>query len=185
MKNSTQVCAFRLRWHYNRLTEPENIRNVALVQLAAGTFCLLVAVYLYFYTRHESHVMLVMCLALLCTTAGIFGCLYNDQRVCIRFAYLSSSVGVLIASVLFFFTTYCLDFFAAVSHSQQYLTEQTVAAADEFHFWLKCAVVMSIIVATLFTLAGLCVVLSFTPKREQLNRSIEKDESSLSTLPIL
>ena len=87
-----------------------------------------------------------------------------------RFAYLSSSVGVLIASVLFFFTTYCLDFFAAVSHSQQYLTEQTVAAADEFHFWLKCAVVMSIIVATLFTLAGLCVVLSFTPKREVHSR---------------
>ena len=73
---------------------------------------------------------------------------------------------MLIASVLFFFTTYCLDFFAAVGDSRVYLAEQTVAIADDLHFWLKCAVFMSIIIASLFTLAGLCVVLSFTPKRE-------------------
>lgn len=39
-----QVCAFRLRWHYARLTEPENIQNVALIQLVAGAFCLVVEV---------------------------------------------------------------------------------------------------------------------------------------------
>jgi len=44
MNNFIQLCAFRMRCHYERLTGPENIQNVAVVQLAAGAFCLLLEV---------------------------------------------------------------------------------------------------------------------------------------------
>ena len=104
--------ALKLRWHYNRFKEPENIRNVALTQIFAGLLTISIQVtrfffyrllpwinhnknksvalqvYLFFsYDRNEkaeSHAMVVFGLGICTTIAGIVGCLHNGRRRCTR-----------------------------------------------------------------------------------------------------
>jgi len=169
--------ALKLRWHYNRFKEPENIRNVALTQIFAGLLTISIQVYLFFsYDRNEkaeSHAMVVFGLGICTTIAGIVGCLHNGRRRCTRVLYLSSCSLVMISSAIILFITFCWDFLSAIQRAQNDSVDRPyssvgsdVQISDELHFWLKCALFLCIIVASLFTLTGLCLMVSFQKQQK-------------------
>jgi len=48
---------------------------------------------------------------------------------------------------------------------------------DDAHFWLTCSLLLCVIIATLFSLAGLCVRLSYRKPKQQIEESLIESSS--------
>jgi len=183
--SETLRCVSTLKqcWHYNRLdSQTQNIQNVALTQIVAGVVCLLIQIVLFCWygqqQQVQSHGIMVLVLSLCCTSAGIFGCFYNGRQRWIRCFYLSSSVLVLMTAVSLLFTTYFWDFFAAFSRAMNDTDDyRPVPGQNDAHFWLTCSLLLCVIIATLFSLAGLCVRLSYRKPKQQIEESLIESSS--------
>jgi len=182
----------KLRWNYYRYKDAENIQNVAVTQTAAGLLIFSIQVFLFYsYDRNEKvegHAMMVFCLAFFASMAGIFGCLHNGRQQCIRILYLSTCVLVMAASGVILFTTFCWDFFEAIHRAQDDDVElpnsSTLPISDELYFWLKCALFLSIITASLFTLTGICLIVSFQKKHRTQGEYYPTSELDKELLPM-
>ena len=127
--------------------------------------------------------------------AGIFGCVSHGSRKWFKYiitfsfqvvpqwrivvyvyltvysyAYLATSLAVVVASVMYFLAGYW-DFYAAVKESGKfyYITynndpeelQALLPQTDEVQFWLQACLFLCVIVLALFSLAGMAIVASY------------------------